>query len=215
MFKFSSLLALVFAARLVAAAPCDIYASGGTPCVAAHSSTRALFDAYSGDLYQIQRASDSATNNIGPLSAGGVANAAAQDSFCAGTTCVITTIFDQSGRSNHLTSISVNCFNVVEVWSRCYLKSYIWPTCGSAPSGSCGSREILEKSDVEWKLVKADSLKLTQVVRPPQDHDGIMASAMIARADASLKPKSTGRISLVTHADGDRGIGNALVVHGV
>ena len=37
------------------------------------------------------------------LSAGGVANAAAQDSFCAGTTCLITVIYDQSGRGNHLT----------------------------------------------------------------------------------------------------------------
>ena len=37
------------------------------------------------------------------LSAGGVANAAAQDSFCSGTTCVITIIYDQSGRGNHLT----------------------------------------------------------------------------------------------------------------
>ncbi|KAJ7778127.1 alpha-L-arabinofuranosidase [Mycena metata] len=103
MFQFSSLLALVLVAQLVAAAPCDIYASGGTPCVAAHSTTRALFSAYSGSLYQVQRASDSGTINIAPLSAGGVANAAAQDSFCAGTTCVITTIFDQTGRSNHLT----------------------------------------------------------------------------------------------------------------
>ncbi|KAF8192385.1 arabinofuranosidase B [Mycena galopus ATCC 62051] len=101
--KFSYLLALCLVAPLVAAGPCDIYASGGTPCVAAHSTTRALFSAYSGSLYQIKRGSDGATTNIGPLSAGGVANAAAQDSFCASTTCVITTIFDQSGRSNHLT----------------------------------------------------------------------------------------------------------------
>src|SRR4051794_20670371 len=26
--------------------PCDIYAAGGTPCIAAHSTTRALFAAY-------------------------------------------------------------------------------------------------------------------------------------------------------------------------
>jgi hypothetical protein len=32
-----------------------------------------------------------------------VANAAAQDAFCAGTTCLITIIYDQSGRGNHLT----------------------------------------------------------------------------------------------------------------
>ncbi|KAJ7896957.1 alpha-L-arabinofuranosidase [Mycena leptocephala] len=103
MFQFSSLLALVLVARLVAAGPCDIYASGGTPCVAAHSTTRALFSAYTGSLYQVKRGSDGATTNIAPLSAGGVANAAAQDSFCASTTCVITIIYDQTGRSNHLT----------------------------------------------------------------------------------------------------------------
>ncbi|WP_432933453.1 arabinofuranosidase catalytic domain-containing protein [Microbispora sp. CA-135349] len=80
--------------------PCDIYASGGTPCVAAHSTTRALYRSYSGNLYQVRRSSDNATRNIGVLSAGGVANAAAQDSFCAGTTCVITVVYDQSGRGN-------------------------------------------------------------------------------------------------------------------
>jgi hypothetical protein len=83
--------------------PCDIYASGGTPCVAAHSTTRALFGAYNGSLYQVRRASDNTTRNIGVLSAGGVSNAASQDSFCANTTCVITIIYDQSGRGNNLT----------------------------------------------------------------------------------------------------------------
>ena len=86
-----------------ATGPCDIYGNAGTPCVAAHSTTRALYGSYSGPLYQVRRSSDGATTNISPLSAGGVANAAAQDSFCAGTTCVITEIFDQSGHGNNLT----------------------------------------------------------------------------------------------------------------
>jgi len=38
---------------------CDIYAAASTPCVAAHSTTRALYGAYSGSLYQVKRASDS------------------------------------------------------------------------------------------------------------------------------------------------------------
>ncbi|GAA2319465.1 arabinofuranosidase catalytic domain-containing protein [Nonomuraea roseoviolacea subsp. roseoviolacea] len=84
------------------ARPCDIYASGGTPCVAAHSTTRALYGSYSGNLYQVRRSSDSTTRNVGVLSAGGVADAAAQDSFCAGTTCVVTVVYDQSGRGNDL-----------------------------------------------------------------------------------------------------------------
>ncbi|GAA3210565.1 arabinofuranosidase catalytic domain-containing protein [Nonomuraea helvata] len=83
--------------------PCDIYASGGTPCVAAHSTTRALYGAYNGSLYQVRRSSDNTTRDIGVLSPGGVANADAQDSFCANTTCLISIIYDQSGRGNHLT----------------------------------------------------------------------------------------------------------------
>ena len=90
-------------AALVAAGPCDLYASGGTPCVAAHSSTRALYSGFSGPLYQVIRGSDNATTDISPLSAGGVANAAAQDSFCASTTCLINILYDQSGHGNHLT----------------------------------------------------------------------------------------------------------------
>jgi hypothetical protein len=83
--------------------PCDIYASGGTPCVAAHSTVRALYGAYSGRLYQIRRASNGNTTDINTLAAGGFANAAAQDSFCSGTTCTISIIYDQSGHNNHLT----------------------------------------------------------------------------------------------------------------
>ena len=82
--------------------PCDIYASGGTPCVAAHSTVRALYGSYNGNLYQVRRASDNMTRDIGLLAAGGTADAAAQDSFCAGTSCVITVLYDQSGRGNDL-----------------------------------------------------------------------------------------------------------------
>ncbi|MFC8672645.1 alpha-L-arabinofuranosidase B [Streptomyces griseorubiginosus] len=83
--------------------PCDIYATGNTPCVAAHSTTRALYGAYNGPLYQVKRASDNATKDIGLLSAGGYADAAQQDTFCANTSCVITVIYDQSPKHNNLT----------------------------------------------------------------------------------------------------------------
>ncbi|KAB8188606.1 alpha-L-arabinofuranosidase [Nonomuraea phyllanthi] len=90
-------------AQAATSQPCDIYAAGGTPCVAAHSTTRALYGAYNGPLYQVRRASDNTTRDIGVLSPGGVVNAATQDSFCANTTCLITVIYDQSGRNNRLT----------------------------------------------------------------------------------------------------------------
>lgn len=90
-------------AHAATSGPCDIYATGGTPCVAAHSTTRALYGTYNGPLYQVRRSSDNAVRDIAPLAAGDVANATTQDSFCAGTTCLITVIYDQSGRGNHLT----------------------------------------------------------------------------------------------------------------
>ncbi|KAJ4159166.1 uncharacterized protein LMH87_008077 [Akanthomyces muscarius] len=95
-------LALSVAPSMVNAGPCDIYKSGGTPCVAAHSTTRSLYDSFGGALYRVSRDSDGASTDIRARSAGGVADASAQDSFCAGTTCLITTIYDQSGRGNHL-----------------------------------------------------------------------------------------------------------------
>ncbi|PVH81664.1 carbohydrate-binding module family 42 protein [Cadophora sp. DSE1049] len=104
-------LGLLATGSLVHAGPCDIYASGGTPCIAAHGTTRALYNAYTGPLYQVKRGSDNTTTTISPVSAGGVANAAAQDTFCASTTCLITIIYDQSGRGNHLTQAPPGGFN--------------------------------------------------------------------------------------------------------
>lgn len=63
---------------------------------------RALYKSYDGYLYQISRASDLQTINIGVTSRGGYADSAAQDKFCAATTCVIATIFDQSPQRNDL-----------------------------------------------------------------------------------------------------------------
>ncbi|WP_037570243.1 alpha-L-arabinofuranosidase B [Phaeacidiphilus oryzae] len=90
-------------AHAAASLPCDVYGAAGTPCVAAHSTTRALYAGYDGPLYQVQRASDGATADIPVVAAGGVADAAKQDSFCAGTSCLITRIYDQSPRRNDLT----------------------------------------------------------------------------------------------------------------
>jgi hypothetical protein len=98
----TGILALAGTSQAATQGPCDIYAAGGTPCVAAHSTTRALFATYQGPLYQVQRLSDSTSENIGVRSAGGVADATAQDSFCAGTVCTITRIYDQTGSDNTL-----------------------------------------------------------------------------------------------------------------
>ncbi|PWI41297.1 arabinofuranosidase catalytic domain-containing protein [Streptomyces sp. ICBB 8177] len=99
----AALIALPGVSRATTSLPCDIYASGGTPCAAAHSTVRALFASYDGPLYQVTRASDGSSANIGLLSPGGYADAAAQDAFCANTTCRITRIYDQTSHHNDLT----------------------------------------------------------------------------------------------------------------
>ena len=96
--------------------PCDIYAKAGDPCVAAHSTTRAMYASYNGPLYQILRQSDGKTLDIGIVQShgsdpGGYADAAAQDAFCANTYCWIATIYDQSGKHNNLTQAPRGAFS--------------------------------------------------------------------------------------------------------
>lgn len=82
--------------------PCDIYKSGNTPCVAAHSTVRALYASYNGFLYQVRRASDKTTKDIPLLNAGGFVDASVQQAFCSNTTCTISYIYDQSPLKNDL-----------------------------------------------------------------------------------------------------------------
>lgn len=91
----------VMPARAATRRPCDILASS-TPCVAAYSMTRGLYEAYRGPLYEVTRRSDRTSINIGLLP-DGYADAAEQDAFCAHTICMITKIYDQSPDHNDLT----------------------------------------------------------------------------------------------------------------
>ncbi|MGQ4516564.1 arabinofuranosidase catalytic domain-containing protein [Streptomyces sp. DW26H14] len=96
------LLATTGPASAATSLPCDIYSAGGTPCVGAYSTVRALYTSYDGSLYQVSRVQDGATLDIGLLAPGGYADAAAQDAFCTGSTCLISKIYDQSPRHNDL-----------------------------------------------------------------------------------------------------------------
>jgi hypothetical protein len=87
-------------AQASAERPCDILAAA-TPCVAAISTTRALYRDYTGPLYQVTRKSDGTSQNVGLLP-GGYANAAQQDAFCGDTDCTITKLYDQSPHHNDL-----------------------------------------------------------------------------------------------------------------
>jgi len=82
--------------------PCDIYQAANTPCVAAHSTTRALYGAYSGALYQLRRQSDGSMMNVSVSAPGGYVDISVQDSFCTGTSCTISIIYDQSPQKNNL-----------------------------------------------------------------------------------------------------------------
>jgi hypothetical protein len=96
--------------------PCDITGKAGNPCVAAHSTTRALYAAYDGPLYRVASGKNchpcvhkgrtccgpGNSTDIGLLEAGGFADISAQDAACAKGDCVISLVYDQSGHDNHL-----------------------------------------------------------------------------------------------------------------
>lgn len=86
--------------------PCDILAAAGNPCVAAHSTVRALYKDYEGPLYNLTRVlSDGSQDwkSIFVLEKGGFANASAQEDWCANTvSCLISNVYDQSPNRNDL-----------------------------------------------------------------------------------------------------------------
>ncbi|WP_371787772.1 ricin-type beta-trefoil lectin domain protein [Streptomyces griseoaurantiacus] len=97
-----ALVGLPGAAQAAGSLPCDLYGDAGTPCVAAHSTVRALFSSYNGPLYRVTRVLDGAATDIGLLAPGGYADAGRQDTFCGGSSCRITRIYDQTSRHNDL-----------------------------------------------------------------------------------------------------------------
>ena len=56
--------AAVLGAAALGALPCDIFATHGTPCVAAHSVVRAMYADYDGPLYQVVRTADGESTSM-------------------------------------------------------------------------------------------------------------------------------------------------------
>jgi hypothetical protein len=95
---------------VVVSTPCEVLAAANNPCVAAHSTTRVVYAGYDGPLYQVCRGGTLPGPNscpggvvldIGAVE-GGFADSAAQDAFCAGGSCSISIIYDQSPNDNDL-----------------------------------------------------------------------------------------------------------------
>jgi non-reducing end alpha-L-arabinofuranosidase len=89
--------------------PCDIYAAGSTPCVAAYSMVRVISKSYTGPLFQI-RAGSSSTNNT--MSGGttkdimpgsdGFVDSTTVDTACGSGYCTVSVLYDQSGKKNDI-----------------------------------------------------------------------------------------------------------------
>jgi hypothetical protein len=90
------------------ALPCDVLKQGGQTCVSAHSTVRTIVSGYTGPLYQLCKGTFAAGPNSCKgtkqdiAAVNGYANAAAHEAFCAGASCTITKIYDQSGQKNDL-----------------------------------------------------------------------------------------------------------------
>jgi hypothetical protein len=84
--------------------PCDILGAAGNPCVAAHSTVRALYATHAGPLYTVFHQQRNKSVDIHVLKPGGFADVAQHEAICpAEGECVISRVIDQSGNGNHLT----------------------------------------------------------------------------------------------------------------
>ena len=94
-FVFSLVVPLVLVSPAAAKGPCDILAAAGNPCVAAHSTVRALYSNFSGPLYKVSR-KDGRSQNVNALAPGGFADVTDQEDFCAAGDCNITKVIASS-----------------------------------------------------------------------------------------------------------------------
>jgi hypothetical protein len=136
-----------------AMAPCDIYAAEGGPCVAAHSTVRALSAPDNGPLY--------------PLMAGGIANSMEQDTFCGTGACTISKIYDQSGWGNDLTSAPAGMAKTtpdneakatgvsITVSGQKVYGIHIVPGIGYRNNGACGTASC-DDAETEYMVVAGD-----------------------------------------------------------
>lgn len=85
----------------------------GSPVPAAIYGVCKLRSAYAGSAIRLTRVSDSTTQDVG-FGANGCIDGESGDSFCVGTTCYITTWYDQSGSALDATGTTTNG----PVWNR-------------------------------------------------------------------------------------------------
>ena len=118
--------------------PCDLFAQGGTPCVAAHSTVRALFSAYTGPLYAVKRVGNDGCGK-GPTSGGLVGAVAAGNA--SGGLCGCT----PDGKSVTLTCPAGGTVTAVT------FASIGTPAgaCGNLTEGSCRGAKGVAKAAVE------------------------------------------------------------------
>ncbi|MEO7036983.1 MAG: arabinofuranosidase catalytic domain-containing protein [Polyangiaceae bacterium] len=88
--------------------PCDVYAAGSAPCVAAYSTIRGLLKSYTGPLFQIRSGSSATNTGSGGktqdilMLPDGYVDTASIDALCMGTVCTVAKLYDQSGNKNDM-----------------------------------------------------------------------------------------------------------------
>lgn len=124
-------------------APCDILAAHGTPCVAAHSVVRALFQGYSGPLYQVVRTTDRKSLNISLVPGTGYADAAAQSTFCSAPETT-----PNAAQSDRKRGVNVNAtVNAMTAPSGAEKKGQTHAEIPWAPGPCCGFENCPDRCD--------------------------------------------------------------------
>jgi hypothetical protein len=76
-----------------------------------------MFAAYNGKLFQVRRPTDGTTQDINTVGAGGLVDLTALNTFCSGTTCTVTKLYDQSGNANDMSQAAVASQPTIAFWN--------------------------------------------------------------------------------------------------
>jgi hypothetical protein len=201
---------LLLFSPFASAGPCDLFAAGGTPCAAAHSTVRALFNGYGGRLYQLQRSGDNATLDISALSPGGFADAASHTAFCAANPAPPPPPPPPSpapglpalGSTVKLEPVALPGY----AFRHCFSQGFVTPTAGSGYDHAFVLRAALSGAPSGWLSLESKNFPGQYLAVGPGGRPGIVASPPASGASWAATAAGGG-FTLQLAAGGALGVG--------
>jgi hypothetical protein len=122
-----------------------------------------LRENYTGSCIRIRRASNNNEQDIG-FDSNGIVDVAAINTFCAGTTCFVRTVYDQSGTSNNITQTSTARQPQIYGGGSVFYQNGLPCLRGNGTSTGMNFTQIVADGDSIFAVFKTDNTNINMLL---------------------------------------------------